>query len=86
MSDVGDCAHDVTNHRHAYDFFSCIFSFSGSLPFFDASRKAHRRPGMIGRPFPVLAVRQESWLWEKVLIQEERLVGDTMWVDGRADA
>lgn len=41
---------------------------------------------MIGRPFPVLAVRQESWLWEKVLIQEERLVGDTMWVDGRADA
>jgi hypothetical protein len=44
MSDVGDCAHDVTNHRHDYDFFSCTFSFCGSLPFFDASQKAHR-PG-----------------------------------------
>ena len=85
LSDVRDCAHGKTNHRHDYDFFSCIFSFCGSPPFFDASRKAQSRPGMIGRPFPELAALSRELVIGKVLIQEERLVGDTMWVDRRAD-
>ena len=72
-----DCTRAGTNHRHDYDFLSCIFSFCGLLPFFVALRFVFFCLGMIGRPFPELAVLSSELVIGIALIQEERLVGDT---------